>query len=161
MSPLLSLALLLAVADSAVLPSGDQIGSPAEEVYAGIPPAEYYSEVPGRFLKETKPKRKFCNTTQYALKGDYAYEACGAFCKQAKAPNHCKFCKCRAYVVEASNPLQYSEHSILALPSDLHHRQPKHLFFALLCSFSCAVAPFARRRQQPRAPAAAPVAAQA
>merc|ERR1711924_26769 len=52
---------------------------------------------PGRLLaEEKKPKRKFCNTTTYALKGDYAYEACGAFCKQAKAANHCKFCKCKA-----------------------------------------------------------------
>ena len=52
----------------------------------------------GRLLAETtkKPKRKFCNTSAFGLKGDYAYEACGAFCKQAKAVNHCKFCKCRA-----------------------------------------------------------------
>ena len=43
----------------------------------------------GRLLKEEKkPKRKFCNTTTYHLKGDYAYEACGAFCKSAKASNH-------------------------------------------------------------------------
>merc|ERR1719224_355989 len=59
------------------------------------PPAEDHT--PGRLLaEEKKPKRKFCNTTTYSLKGDYAYEACGAFCKQAKATNHCKFCKCRA-----------------------------------------------------------------
>lgn len=45
----------------------------------------------GRLLaEEKKPKRKFCNTSAYGLKGDYAYEACGAFCKQAKAVNHCK-----------------------------------------------------------------------
>lgn len=52
----------------------------------------------GRQLTEAakKPKRKYCNTSAYGLKGDYAYEACGAFCKQAKAVNHCKFCKCRA-----------------------------------------------------------------
>lgn len=51
----------------------------------------------GRLLAEvSKPKRKFCNTTTYALKGDYAYEACGLFCKESKAPNHCKFCKCKA-----------------------------------------------------------------
>ena len=66
----------------------------------GIPPAEVSEYAPlsgGRLLKEvTKPKRKFCNTSAYSLKGDYAYEACGAFCKQAKAPNHCKFCKCRS-----------------------------------------------------------------
>jgi hypothetical protein len=70
-----------------------------EEREYGIPPAEVseYAPTSGRLLKEvTKPKRKFCNTSAYALKGDYAYEACGAFCKQAKAPNHCKFCKCRA-----------------------------------------------------------------
>lgn len=58
------------------------------------PPAEDHR--PGRLLEEKKPKRKFCNTTKYGLKGDYAYEACGAFCKQAKAVNHCKFCKCKA-----------------------------------------------------------------
>merc|ERR1719506_570433 len=52
---------------------------------------------PGRQLAEAqKPKRKFCNTSAYSLKGDYAYEACGTFCKQAKAANHCKFCKCKA-----------------------------------------------------------------
>ena len=55
------------------------------------PPAE--DDTPGRLLAEKKPKRKFCNTTTYALKGDYAYEACGAFCKAAKAVNHCK-CAC-------------------------------------------------------------------
>merc|ERR1719201_3061352 len=52
---------------------------------------------PGRQLAEAqKPKRKFCNTSAYSLKGDYAYEACGAFCKSTKAENHCKFCKCKA-----------------------------------------------------------------
>ena len=39
----------------------------------------------------TKPKRKFCNAT---LPGDYRYEACGEFCKSAKAKNHCQYCKC-------------------------------------------------------------------
>uniref|UniRef100_A0A7S4HD82 Uncharacterized protein n=1 Tax=Prymnesium polylepis TaxID=72548 RepID=A0A7S4HD82_9EUKA len=43
-----------------------------------------------------KPKRKWCNTTVHGFAGDYAYEACGSFCKEAKATNHCKFCKCRA-----------------------------------------------------------------
>ena len=57
----------------------------------------------GRLLAEAKkPKRKYCNTSAYGLKGDYAYEACGAFCKQAKAVNHCKFCKCRACTFCAS-----------------------------------------------------------
>ena len=28
--------------------------------------------------------------------GDYQFEACGAFCKEAKKGNHCKFCKCKA-----------------------------------------------------------------
>ena len=51
------------------------------------------SEQPRRLLKET---RKFCNVSEYGLKGDYAYEACSNFCKQAKASNHCRFCKCRA-----------------------------------------------------------------
>ena len=41
-------------------------------------------------LSLQKPKRKFCNTSAFSLKGDYAYEACGTFCKQAKAVNHCK-----------------------------------------------------------------------
>mmetsp|Transcript_3718 Transcript_3718/g.7850 ORF Transcript_3718/g.7850 Transcript_3718/m.7850 type:complete len:147 (+) Transcript_3718:74-514(+) len=44
----------------------------------------------------SKPKRKWCNTTVHGFAGDYAYEACGSFCKEAKAMNHCKFCKCRA-----------------------------------------------------------------
>merc|ERR1719231_40766 len=44
----------------------------------------------------TKPKRKWCNTTVHGFAGDYAYEAFGSFCKEAKATNHCKFCKCRA-----------------------------------------------------------------
>jgi len=30
-----------------------------------------------------------------SLTGDFGFEACGAFCKQAKARNHCNFCKCR------------------------------------------------------------------
>ena len=61
------------------------------------PPAAEDS-APGRLLaEEKKPKRKFCNTTKAgSFAGDYAYEACGAFCKQAKATNHCKFCKCKA-----------------------------------------------------------------
>ena len=41
----------------------------------------------------TKPKRKFCNAT---LPGDYRYEACGEFCKSAKARNHCQYCKCHS-----------------------------------------------------------------
>lgn len=42
----------------------------------------------GRQLaEEKKPKRKSCNTSAYHLKGDYAYEACGSFCKEAKAIN--------------------------------------------------------------------------
>merc|ERR1719198_586952 len=39
----------------------------------------------------TGAKRKFCNAT---LPGDYRYEACGEFCKSAKAKNHCQYCKC-------------------------------------------------------------------
>ena len=54
-------------------------------------------EKPKEASDEKKPKRKFCNTSAYGLKGDYAYEACGAFCKQATAANHCKFCKCRSW----------------------------------------------------------------
>ena len=37
--------------------------------------------------------KKACTSS---LKGDYPFEACGAFCKQAKSGNHCKFCKCKA-----------------------------------------------------------------
>lgn len=33
-----------------------------------------------------------CHTS---LGGDFKYETCGAFCKESKAKNHCKFCKCR------------------------------------------------------------------
>lgn len=33
-------------------------------------------------------KRKFCNVT--GLPGDYRYEACGEFCKEKKAVNHCR-----------------------------------------------------------------------
>ena len=29
------------------------------------------------------------------IKGDYAYKACGEFCKEEKKQNHCKFCKCQ------------------------------------------------------------------
>jgi len=49
-------------------------------------------EVTGRQLAEEKKTpngRKYCNTTQYGLKGDYAYEACGTFCKAEKATNQC------------------------------------------------------------------------
>jgi len=38
------------------------------------------------------------------LVGDYAYEACGAFCKPEKKQNHCKFCKCRACQFCAGTP---------------------------------------------------------
>ena len=41
---------------------------------------------------DDSPKRA-CSST---LKGDYQFEACGAFCKEAKKANHCKFCKCKA-----------------------------------------------------------------
>ena len=41
---------------------------------------------------ETTPK-KACSSS---LKGDFQFEACGAFCKQAKSGNHCKFCKCKS-----------------------------------------------------------------
>lgn len=41
---------------------------------------------------EDSPKRA-CSST---LKGDYQFEACGAFCKEAKKGNHCKFCKCKS-----------------------------------------------------------------
>jgi len=41
---------------------------------------------------DDSPKRA-CSST---LKGDYQFEACGAFCKEAKKGNHCKFCKCKA-----------------------------------------------------------------
>ena len=37
-------------------------------------------------------KKKKC---QSSFKGDYTYETCGAFCKAAKAKNHCLFCKCK------------------------------------------------------------------
>ena len=37
-------------------------------------------------------KHKQCRS---GIKGDFNYEMCGAFCKSAKATNHCKFCKCR------------------------------------------------------------------
>ena len=39
-------------------------------------------------------KRLMCGPT--GLKGDYGFESCGAFCKSAKAKNHCKFCKCKS-----------------------------------------------------------------
>lgn len=39
----------------------------------------------------TGAKRKFCNSS---MPGDYRYEACGEFCKAAKAKNHCQYCKC-------------------------------------------------------------------
>ena len=41
---------------------------------------------------DTTPK-KACSSS---LKGDFQFEACGAFCKQAKSGNHCKFCKCKS-----------------------------------------------------------------
>lgn len=53
----------------------------------------------------TGAKRKFCNST---MPGDYRYEACGEFCKAAKAKNHCQYCKCHtctfctADMIEAS-----------------------------------------------------------
>ena len=54
----------------------------------GLLAAEEEEGFAGRQLAEAKkPKRKFCNTSAYGLKGDYAYEACGSFCKSAKAVN--------------------------------------------------------------------------
>jgi len=80
---------------SPTFPFVESIFSSARSVFSTPPPAEDTTQ--GRLLaEEAKPKRKFCNTTTYALKGDYAYEACGAFCKQVKAANHCKFCKCKS-----------------------------------------------------------------
>ena len=85
--------------------AADSVSAPASAAEHALytpPPLEHVEEdedadsVIGRQLSATeakKPKRKFCNTTVYALKGDYAYEACGSFCKQAKATNHCK-CEC-------------------------------------------------------------------
>mmetsp|Transcript_72573 Transcript_72573/g.121082 ORF Transcript_72573/g.121082 Transcript_72573/m.121082 type:complete len:343 (+) Transcript_72573:46-1074(+) len=44
--------------------------------------------------KETAAgKRKHCMS---GIKGDYQFETCGGFCKENKAVNHCKFCKCRS-----------------------------------------------------------------
>ena len=63
--------------------------TPPTQLAAYTPPLPDDDSI-GRHLAEAKPKRKFCNTTTYGLKGDYAYEACGAFCKSAKATNHCK-----------------------------------------------------------------------
>jgi hypothetical protein len=39
-------------------------------------------------------KRKTCPITN--LPGDYRYEACGEFCKEPKAGNHCRYCKCKS-----------------------------------------------------------------
>ena len=42
----------------------------------------------GRLLKETKQKRKFCNTSLAgSLKGDYAYEACVSDLRRSLALN--------------------------------------------------------------------------
>ena len=71
------------------------------------------SFVSGLLAGEKKPKRKFCNTTAAgALKGDYAYEACGAFCKVEKKQNHCKVRLRPCLLVTASKPL--SPRAVLA-----------------------------------------------
>merc|ERR1719331_1615467 len=72
---------------------------PAQSVATTVESQQQFSFLGdgGRLLEEKKLKRKFCNTTAHGnLKGDYAYEACGAFCKATKATNHCRFCKCKA-----------------------------------------------------------------
>ena len=38
---------------------------------------------------EAKAKKDVCTSS---LAGDYAYKACGAFCKPEKSTNHCKVC---------------------------------------------------------------------
>jgi len=45
-----------------------------------------------RAADDPTPK-KACSSS---LKGDFLFEACGAFCKQAKSGNHCKYCKCKS-----------------------------------------------------------------
>jgi len=30
-----------------------------------------------------------------SMTGDYTFQACGGFCKEAKKANHCKYCKCK------------------------------------------------------------------
>ena len=45
-----------------------------------------------RASDNTTPK-KACSSS---LKGDFPYESCSGFCKDAKKGNHCKFCKCKA-----------------------------------------------------------------
>lgn len=37
--------------------------------------------------EDPKAEKKACSSS---LKGDFAFEACGAFCKEAKKGNHCK-----------------------------------------------------------------------
>mmetsp|Transcript_76 Transcript_76/g.302 ORF Transcript_76/g.302 Transcript_76/m.302 type:complete len:216 (+) Transcript_76:37-684(+) len=47
------------------------------------------------------------------LTGDYEYQTCGTFCKEVKAKNHCRFCKCKT--CEFCAATQPSPH--LALPT--------------------------------------------
>ena len=126
--------------------AADAVAAPVHAIEHSLytpPPAERAEEEEdswegGRQLTEAKkPKRKFCNTTTYSLKGDYAYEACGSFCKQAKATNHCK-CKPAA-----------SKHNLSTRPRSRHPSRP-----APRQSASARRAPFARR-PKPRRPAAA------
>merc|ERR1719198_202062 len=54
----------------------------------------------------TGAKRKFCNST---MPGDYRYEACGEFCKAAKAKNHCQYCKCHTCTFCTADMIQASK----------------------------------------------------
>ena len=44
-------------------------------------------------LAGTAAAKEQCTST---MVGDYNYKTCGAFCKESKAANHCRYCKCKA-----------------------------------------------------------------
>lgn len=62
----------------------------SSEVAAAAPPLKPKASQPSESAA-AGAKHKTCRS---GIKGDYMYETCGAFCKEAKKGNHCKFCKC-------------------------------------------------------------------
>lgn len=47
--------------------------------------------LPAACLADTAPKEA-CYS---GLTGDFSYQTCGKFCKESKAKNHCRYCKCQ------------------------------------------------------------------
>jgi hypothetical protein len=70
--------------------------------------------------RPTAARREKCRSN---MKGDFAYEACGTFCKPSKSSNHCKFCKCKtcSFCASAGGGSKPTENPISASASTSVH----------------------------------------